>query len=42
MAPSRSLGVRQFNILIRKIPYGIMLRRIMVVEVPKEYISIVY
>jgi len=26
MAPNRSLGVRQLNILTRKIPYGKMLK----------------
>jgi len=42
MASSRSLRGRRFNTLIRKIPYGRILRRIIVVGMPKEYISIVY
>ena len=42
MAPSRSLGVRRLNTLTRKIPYGRMLRQIIVVKVSREYVSIVY
>jgi len=42
MASNRSLGVRRFNTLTRKISYGRMLRWIIVVGMPKEYISIVY
>ena len=42
MAPSRSLGVKQLNTLIIKIPYRRILRRIIVVKVLKEYIFIVY
>jgi hypothetical protein len=42
MAPSRSLGVRQLNTLTRKIPYRKILRGIIVVGLPKEYLSIVY
>jgi hypothetical protein len=42
MAPSRSLGVRRLNTLTRKIPYRRMPRRTIVIEMPREYISIVY
>ena len=42
MAPSRSIRLRGLNTLIRKIPYGRMSRRIIVVGVPREYLSIVY
>jgi len=42
MAPSRSTRLRGLNILTRKIPYGRMPRWIIVVEVPREYLSIVY
>ena len=42
MAPSRSLGVRQLITLTRKIPYGKIPRRIIVVGVPREHLSTVY
>jgi len=42
MAFNRSLGVRGLNTLTRKIPYKRMLRRTIVVGMPREYISIVY
>jgi len=42
MAPSRGLRGREFNTLTRKIPYGRILRWIIVVEIPREYISIAY
>ena len=42
MASNRSLGVRQLNTLIKKIPYGRMLRWIIVVGMPREYMFIVY
>jgi len=41
MASNRSLGVRRLNTLTRKIPYGKMPRWIIVVGVPRKYISIV-
>jgi len=40
MVFNRSLGVRGLNTLIRKIPYRRIPRRIIVVEMPREYISI--
>ena len=42
MASNRGLRVRRLNTLIKKIPYKRMLRQIIVVEIPREYISIVY
>ena len=42
MASSKSLEVKRLNILTRKIPYRKMLKQITVVEIPKEYVSIVY
>jgi len=42
MVFSRSLRVRRLNTLTKKIPYGRILKWIIVVEVPKKYISIVY
>jgi len=42
MASSRSPKGRRFNTLARKIPYGRILRWIIVVGMPREYISIVY
>jgi len=42
MAPSRSIRLRELNTLTRKIPYGRMPRRIIVVGVPRKYLSIVY
>jgi len=42
MASSRSLKGRRFNTLIRKIPYGRMLRWIIVVGMPRKYVSMVY
>jgi len=42
MASSRNLRGRRFNTLTRKIPYGRILRKIIVVGIPREYISIVY
>jgi len=42
MAPSRSVKLRGLNTLTRKIPYGRMPRQIIVVGVPREYLSIVY
>ena len=42
MAPSRSTKLRGPNTLTRKIPYGRMPRRIIVVELSREYLSIVY
>jgi len=42
MASSRSLRGRKFNTLARKIPYRRILRRIIVVGMPRKYISIVY
>ena len=40
MASSRYLGVRRFNTLTRKVPYRRMPRQIIVVGMPREYISI--
>jgi len=42
MAPSRSIRLRGLNTLTRKIPYGRMPRQIIVVEVPRKHLSIVY
>jgi len=42
MVSNRSLEVRRLNILTRKIPYGRMLRQIIVVGILRKYISIVY
>jgi len=38
MAPNRSIKLRGLNTLIRKIPYGRIPRRIIVVGVPREYL----
>ena len=37
-----SLGVRRLNALTKKISYRRILKRIIVVGMPREYISIVY
>jgi len=42
MASGRSLRERRFNTLTRKIPYRRIPRWIIVVGMPREYISIVY
>jgi len=42
MASSRNARIRKLNTLTRKIPYRRILRRITVVEMFKEYISIAY
>jgi len=42
MAPSRSIELRGPNTLTRKIPYKRIPRWIIVVGLPKEYLSIVY
>jgi len=42
MAPSRSAKLRGLNTLTRKIPYGRIPRQIIVVEVPREHLSIAY
>ena len=42
MASRKSLKGRKFNTLTRKIPYRRILRRIIVVEMPRKYMSIVY
>jgi len=42
MASNRSLEVRRLNALTREISYGRMSKRIIVVGVPREYISMVY
>jgi len=42
MAFNRSLRVRRLNTLTKKIPYGKMLRWIIVVGMPRKYISIIY
>ena len=39
---SRDLGSKLFNTLTRKIPNGRILRQIIIVGIPREYISIVY
>jgi len=41
MASSRNLRNKRLNTLTRKIPNGRMPRRIIVVGMPKKYISIV-
>ena len=41
LAPSRSLRTKRLNTLTRKIPYRRIPRGIIVVGVPKEYLSIV-
>jgi len=42
MAPSRSTKLKGPNTLTRKIPYGKMLKGIIVVGIPREHLSIVY
>jgi len=42
MAPSRSIKLRGLNTLTRKIPYRRMPRGIIVVEVPRKHLFIVY
>jgi len=42
MVSNGSLGVRRLNTLTKKILYRRILRRIIVVGMPKEYMSIVY
>jgi len=42
MAPSRSTGLRGLNTLTRKIPYGRIPRQIIVVGVPREYLSMAH
>ena len=42
MAPSRSIELKRPNTLTRKIPYRRMPRWITVVELSREYLSIVY
>ena len=42
MVSNGDINVIQVNTLTRKIPYGRMPRRIIVVGVPREYVSIVY
>ena len=42
MASNRGLGVRRLNTLTKKIPYRRIPRQIIVVGIPKEYISIAY
>ena len=42
MASSRYIRVKQVNTITRKIPNRRMLRQTIVVEMPREYISIVY
>jgi hypothetical protein len=42
MASSRDLGSKLLNTLTRKIPNRRMLRWIIVVGIPREYIFIVY
>jgi len=42
MAPSRGTRLRGLNTLTRKIPYRRMPRWIIVVKVPREYLSIAY
>jgi len=42
MVSSRGLRGRKLSTLTRKIPYGKILRRIIVVGMPREYVSIVY
>ena len=40
MAPSRSIELRRFNTLTRKIPYRRMPRWTIVVKLSREYLSI--
>jgi hypothetical protein len=42
MVSSRDLRSKLLNTLTRKIPNGRILRRIIVVGIPREYVSIVY
>jgi len=42
MAPHRSIRLRGLNTLTRKIPYGRIPRRITVVGVPREHLSMAY
>ena len=42
MAPSRSVKLREFNTLTRKISYRRMPKQIIVVGLPREHLSIVY
>jgi len=42
MASNKSLRVRRLNTLTKKISYRKILRRIIVMGMPREYISIVY
>ena len=42
MASSRDIGTRRLNAITRKIPNGRMLRRTIVVGMPRKYIFIVY
>ena len=42
MAPSRSAELRRPYALTRKIPYRRMPRQIIVVGLPREYLSMVY
>jgi len=42
MASSRSPKGRGFNTLTRKIPYGRILRQIIVVGMPRKHVFIVY
>jgi len=42
MASNRNLRIRGLNALTRKIPYRRMPRWIIVVGIPRKYISIVY
>jgi len=42
MVSNRSLGGRRLNTLTKKIPYRRILRRIIVVGMLKEYVSIIY
>jgi hypothetical protein len=42
MASSRDLGSKLLNTLTRKIPNRRILRRIIVVGISQEYVSIVY
>ena len=42
MVFNRSLEVRRLNTLTKKIPYRKILKQIIVVEMPKEYVFIAY
>jgi len=42
MVSNRSLKIRRLNTLTKKISYRRILKRIIVVGMPREYISIVY